>query len=250
MSRSGFEPDPDARNAGARIPAANYPEGNHPDANDPILPADREDEPDGDEDPGRPRPRRTIVIALVLVVALALAATSLFWLVVSPAFRMSQTSSADVGDCLSYDPSGSSYQPADCSDVTAQFRLVGQATDREGCVDIPGATRAVSVGTGFSCVGEKSIDPATALNTVGRGDCVAVAAGHAQFADCEGGTLPVLAVVRDVPKSAGESANGLISMCQHAGARDVRQTYAWALGAADGAEPATWDRVLCLGAPS
>ena len=218
-------------------------------ANDPILPADREDESDEGEDPRGPRPRRTLVIALVLVVALALAATSLFWLVVSPAFRMSTTSSAQVGDCLNYDPGGSAYQLADCADVTAQFRLVGQATDREGCVAIPGATRAVAVGSGFSCVGEKSIDPATALNAVDRGDCVAVAADHPQLADCEGGTLPVLAVVPDVPKSAGESANGLISMCQHAGAGDVRQTYAWALGAADGGEPATWDRLLCLGAP-
>ena len=217
-----------------------------PDADDPMLPDDDWDQP---VDTGRrPRKRPVVVIALVLVVALAFAGTSLFWMIVSPTWRAATAGSARPGDCLLYDQSGPTYRVADCDDAAAEFRLLGVALTRDGCVDVPGASRVIDEGSRFSCVGEKAADPATALNGIVVGDCVANDAGRAVRAACGASALPVLAVVRDVPRQVGDSANGLVALCQQAGATDVRQTYAWALGEADGAESASWDRLLCLGA--
>jgi hypothetical protein len=222
--------------------------------NDPILPFDR-DPPDVGDEPSRPRRRRLAVIALVLAAALLLAATSLFWLLISPGGR-SAGAGVRLGDCLVFDATGpggrgsggSTYRPAECSDAAAEFRLLAVTADRDSCVDLPGVTRAYAEGGRVYCIGQKDADPATALNGIAAGDCVAIDAGRPVRDGCEGGTLPVLAVVKDVPKSAGESRDGLFAVCERTGATDVRQTYAWGIGAADGAQGSTWDRLLCLGA--
>ncbi len=199
--------------------------------------------------PVRTRQRRLAVIALVVAVALLLAATSLFWLIISPGGRAA-TADARLGDCLAFDASGPTYRLADCGDAAAEYRLLAVSVDRDGCVDVPGAVRAYGDGTRFSCIGEKAADPATALNGIAAGECVSVEADRPVRSGCEGGgTLQVLAVVKDVPKSAGESRDGLFGVCTRAGAAEVSRTYAWGLGAADGAESATWDRLLCLAAP-
>jgi len=211
--------------------------------------ADVAERADGARRPVRSRQRHLAVIALVVAVALLLAATSLFWLIVSPGGRAATADAARIGDCLAFDASGPTYRQADCADGAAEFRLLAVSLDRDGCVDVPGALRAYGEGNRFYCIGDKAADPATALNGVAAGDCVAVEANRAVRAGCEGGTLPVLAVVKGVPKSAGESRDGLFGVCTQSGAADVRQTYAWGLGAADGAESTTWDRLLCLGAP-
>jgi hypothetical protein len=189
------------------------------------------------------------VVALVLVVALGLAATSLFWQIVSPTWRALSSTPARIGDCLSFDPAGARYVATDCSAVAADYRLVGIGLDRAQCVDVPGATRTYDDGRRVWCIGEKGVDPVTALNGIAAGDCVGLEAGRPVRDACEGGTLPVLAVVRDVPRAAGESRDGLFGLCTRAEAAETRQTYGWGLAAADGSEPATWDRVLCLGAP-
>lgn len=215
------------------------------DAGDPILPfEDRDDR--ADVPPRRPK-RRVAVIALVVAVALLLAATSLFWLIISPTGRAAGAG-ARLGDCLVFDANGPTYRAADCSDAAAQFRLLAVTGDRESCVDVPGVTRADAEGGRVFCLGAKSDDPATALNGIEAGDCVTVDVGRPVRAACEGGTLPVLAVVKEVPKAVGETGDGLVRVCARNGAGDVRQTYAWGLGAADGAESTTWDRLLCLGA--
>jgi hypothetical protein len=215
-------------------------------AGDPLLPFGP-DTDDHSDMPPRRRKRRVAVIAGVVAVALLLAATSLFWLVVSPSGRAA-SAGARLGDCLIFDAGGPTYRAADCSDAAAQFRLLAVTVDRESCVDVPGVTRAYTEGGRVYCIGEKSADPATALNGIAAGDCVAVEAGRPLRAACEGSTLPVLAVVKDVPKAVGETGDGLVRVCVQGGAGEVRQTYAWGLGAADGAESKTWDRLLCLGA--
>jgi hypothetical protein len=222
------------------------------DGNDAILPGDSDlpggsGLPEETRRPVRTRQRHLAVIALVVAVALLLAATSLFWLIVSPGGRAATADAARIGDCLVFDASGPTYRPADCADASAEFRLLAVSVDRDGCVDVPGAVRAYGEGNRFSCIGDKSADPATALNGLATGDCVAIEANRPVRAGCEGGTLAVLAVVKGVPKSAGESRDGLFGVCTQAGASDVRQTYAWGLGGADGSEPTTWDRLLCLG---
>jgi hypothetical protein len=231
---------------------ARQPWGPERDGNDAILPGDS-DLPGGSglpeeiRRPVRTRQRHLAVIALVVAVALLLAATSLFWLIVSPGGRAATADAARIGDCLVFDASGPTYRPADCADASAEFRLLAVSVDRDGCVDVPGAVRAYGEGNRFSCIGDKSADPATALNGLATGDCVAIEANRPVRAGCEGGTLAVLAVVKGVPKSAGESRDGLFGVCTQAGASDVRQTYAWGLGGADGSESTTWDRLLCLG---
>jgi hypothetical protein len=215
--------------------------------NDPILPIDR-DPADSWGEPARPGKRRLAVIALVVAVALLLAATSLFWLIVSPVGRAVSAGAVRLGDCLVFDPDGPTYRPAECSDASAEFRLLAVAVDRGNCVDVPGVTRAYLEDGRVYCIGEKAADPATALNGIAAGDCVALEAGRPVRGACEGSTLPVLAVVNGVPKTAGESRDGLFAVCEQAGAAEVRQTYAWGIGAADGAESSTWDRLLCLGA--
>jgi hypothetical protein len=216
------------------------------DANDSILPLAADVE--GDSALGRsPQKRRLAVIALVLAVALLLAATSLFWLIVSPGSRAANAAGSRIGDCLASDRDGSTYRAVECRDAGAEFQVLALSADREGCVDVPGATSAVTGPGGFLCVGSKGADPATAINGLIAGDCVTVLSGRPERAACEEATLPVLAVVRDVDKGLGVSNDGLANVCRQAGAAEVRQTYAWGLGRADGSESGSWDRLLCLG---
>lgn len=192
-----------------------------------------------------PGKRRVALIALVVAVAVLLATTSLFWLVVSMRAAPVETAAgAQLGDCLVFDADQTSYLPADCGNPAAEFRLLAVRADRAGCVDVPGTTRAYREDTAFYCIGDKAVDPAATLNGIGAGDCVTVRAGEPVPAACEAGSLPVLAVVPDVPR--GDDSAALAAACSGAGAERTRQTYAWGIGS--DTELPTWDRLLCLGA--
>lgn len=197
--------------------------------------------------PPRPRKRRIALIALVVAVALLLATTSLFWLVVSMRAAPVETAAgAQLGDCLVYDPAQTGYLPADCADPAAEFRLLAVRADRASCVDVPGTTRAYREDSTFYCIGDKAVDPASTINGVGAGECVAVSNGEPVRSACESGSLPVLAVVSDVPRS--DDSEAFARACTRAGAERTAQTYAWGIGS--DTELPTWDRLLCLGPPN
>jgi len=156
-------------------------------------------------------------------------------------------SRAPMGSCLRFDPSAPSYRPSDCDQKDAAYTLLAVTTDARACIDVPGAVRAYTEDAKTYCIGMKGADPATSLNGIRSGDCVAVKAGEPSRSACGPGTLPVLKVISDVAKQGGDSAAYLALRCREAGAAKVNQTYAWGTSPNPESASGQWDRVLCLG---
>jgi hypothetical protein len=156
-------------------------------------------------------------------------------------------SRAPMGSCLRFDQSGPSYRPADCDQSDASYTLLAVTADPKACIDVPGVTRAYTEDTKTYCIGERDVDPATSVNVVRTGDCVAVKGGEPVRAACGPGTLPTLKVLSDIPKQSGDTAAYLAKVCRDAGATKVHQTYAWGISPNPDSDTGQWDRVLCLG---
>ena len=153
---------------------------------------------------------------------------------------------ATVGDCLRFTEGDERpYRLLDCGDPAAGFTLLAEKQVGHDCVEVPGTSRVFTDDSQSYCIGEKGVDLTKAINDVEPGACLAFRDDEPEKAKCRKGTVPVLLVIRDVPKA--KEGQNLGDVCVERGAKNVRQTYAWGLSTVQSKTVGTWDRLLCLG---
>ncbi|MGH2628340.1 MAG: LppU/SCO3897 family protein, partial [Anaerolineales bacterium] len=94
---------------------------------------------------------------------------------------------AAVGDCVAVDESDTEdpFSIADCADAASSLKVLKLISgSSEKCKDVPGASQSTT-GDGVEvCMGDKDVDPATAVNAAKEGDCLAISGNDAKKVDC------------------------------------------------------------------
>lgn len=234
-------------------PAAPYPQPYPPPSRPPAAPPYPQPYPPPYRPPAAP-PKKTSALSLVV----SLIVGGLLFIGV-PGFMVwalgrDGIGFAEVGDCLRFtDDTEADYRVVDCADPSAEFTLLATKSTAKECIDVPGASRALTLNTGTGtrgyCIGVKGVDVSKAINGIKAGECVSFDGDQASKAPCDKGRIPVLVVLEDVDKASDDEALG--RLCVEHGAKDVRQTYAFGLYFEWELETrGTWDRLLCLGPPN
>lgn len=150
---------------------------------------------------------------------------------------LSGCASLEPGGCANRGDDGG-FDPADCAE--AEFRVLARL-DAPGtrCEDVAGVSNSHSDGDRRVCLGPRDVDPATAVNVVGTGECVTdVDVEPVRRADCAetAAVNQVLLRTEQVFEFEGPCLN----------APGTTDTYTWSLQPEEGAGFGQREIVFCL----
>jgi hypothetical protein len=99
-----------------------------------------------------------------------------------------QVENAKVGDCVKVDSTDdkSPYTTVDCTDPEAKLKVLSLIDENSArkCQDVAGASQSSTRDGKEVCMGDKDVDPTTAINVAKEGDCLAVKGDDARKLDC------------------------------------------------------------------
>ena len=155
---------------------------------------------------------------------------------------------AEVGDCMKLDESDdkSPFTVVDCNDPEGKYKVLKVISDpNEHCKDIAGASQSSSTDDNDTvCMGEKGVDPATAVNVAKEGDCLVSQGDDAKRVDCASpeATDKVLKRMTDVMNFRLKQA------CADVEGATSYYTWTWkSYGGSFNVPSLSADVVLCLG---